>query len=193
MLFLLAAVYAATPASMAVYADTRWVRSPFAVVSAGVVLTPTYDPKKAPVPWAIFDGVGRMVAAEDFVAEVGDSGMEARFRKERQKVTTKDTILTVVAIVVVGGGLSAGGAPDYPTPSAGAAPETSPAWTTITANRTVSGYYTPELADELVHKHNASLRRKLGLSIEEADVLDREPVGMRQFPGGVTGASAPVP
>ena len=44
----------------------------------------------------------------------------------------------------------------------------------------VSDYYTPELADELIVSHNNGVRRRAGISTEEAAVIDKQPPGPRQ-------------
>ncbi len=181
MFLLLAVAMAAAPASPETYEAERWVRSPFAVVATGVQLTTTYDPQLAPVPWGVFDGMGRLLTAEEFVDGAHDVGMGKRFERERKKAQATTTVLTVVAILASTGGLSAGGAPDYPTPDpAAGAPQGTAAWNELIGRRAVSDYYTAELADELIVSHNNGVRRRAGLSTEATAAIDKQPPGQRQ-------------
>lgn len=170
-LLFVAALHAATPEGVAAYTAERWVRSPFRVTGAGVVLTPTHDPTLSPVPWGVFDGRGLLVSAEVFAAEAHDAGMLKRFDREQRAKTTGNALTTVVAIVAASAGTSAVGAPAASAPSGGA-PESSPLWSWIVTSRAVSDYYTAGLADELIVAHNAGLRRKHGLTPEEAQAVD---------------------
>ncbi len=180
MVLLLAAALAATPAAVEEYSSERWLRSSFSVVGAGVVLTERWDPKLAPVEWAVFDGGGHMVSAEDFAAGAHDRGMQARFDREEDKAKGTNTALTVVALLITAGAGFADNdgslGPTDTVPQPGGAPDSSPVWVQIVNHRTVDHYYTLEVADELIRAHNASLRRHLGLTLEEAQAQDARPV-----------------
>ncbi len=176
MLLLIASLHAATPAAVEAYTEARWVRSAFVVTGAGVALAPTWDPKQAPVPWGVFDGGGRLLDAEAFATASNDTGMLARFKKEQGDKTATNVVATVVAVVAASAGSTFGGAPEFASGTKGS-PDQAPAWSWIVGRRNVSDYYTAAVADELIVRHNASLRRQHGLSAEEAAAADSIAVG----------------
>ncbi|GDX81732.1 hypothetical protein LBMAG42_35430 [Deltaproteobacteria bacterium] len=173
-LLLVSALHAATPAAVAAYAEARLYRSAFAVSENGVTLTKEYDPAAAPLPWGVFDGRGNLLSAEAFADQVNDAGMLARFRKEDRKAKGTNTALTVLAIVVVaaGGSADGNGAASPSGPPSKDSPQQTASWTALVSGRQVPNYYTAELVDQLIVSFNASLRRKLGLSVEEAAALE---------------------
>lgn len=175
-LLFVAALHAATPAGVEAYTQARWVRSSFVVTQGGVLLSPTYDPARAPVPWGVFDGRGHLLTAEAFASGAHDNGMLKRFDREQREKTTANVVATVVAIVAASAGTTVGGAPDL-APTDSGAPQSSPLWSWILGNRAVSDYYTAGLADELIVAHNAGLRREHGLTVEEAQAIDATPPG----------------
>lgn len=173
-LFLVPAIHAATPAAVSAYAEARLYRSAFAVSGNGVTLTKEYDPAAAPLPWGVFDGRGNLLSAEAFAEQVNDAGMIARFGKEDRKAKSTNTALTVLAIVAVsvGGAVDSDGAAAPGGEPSKDSPQQTAAWTALVSGRQVPNYYTAELADQLIVSFNASLRRKLGLSVEEAAGLE---------------------
>lgn len=173
-LLLVPALFAATPAAVSAYAEARLYRSAFAVSGNGVTLTKDYDPASAPLPWGVFNGQGNLLSAEAFADTVNDAGMIARFRKEDRKAKSTNTVLTVLAIVAVsvGGAVDSDGAAAPSGEPSKDSPQQSAAWTALVSGRQVPNYYTAELADQLIVSFNASLRRKLGLSVDEAAAMD---------------------
>ncbi len=109
-----------------------------------------------------------------------DRGMQARFDREEDKAKGTNTALTVVALLITAGAGFADNdgslGPTDTVPQPGGAPDSSPVWVQIVNHRTVDHYYTLEVADELIRAHNASLRRHLGLTLEEAQAQDARPV-----------------
>jgi hypothetical protein len=173
MLLLLASSLAAEPDAADTYARERLFRSPYAISNDVVTLTETWDPKYAPTAWAVFDGAGRMLTADQFADDVGDVGMQSRLQKEDDKTKPGLVVATVAAIAAMSAGssLSASGMPD---PRADLAPPDPRAslWQSIKHDRPVSRYYSADLTDELIVAHNAGLRRALGLNAEEVAAIE---------------------
>lgn len=175
MFLLWTAAFAADPSALESYTRDHLYRSTYAVVEGGVQITTTYDPKSAPTPWAVFDGTGHLLGAEDFANDVGDQGVIDRIRKESTKDRNASIVTTVAAVVIASAGLSTGasGAPDYS--SGMSPPQAQPPtllWDYIKHNRPVSRYYSAEVADELIVAHNAGLRRALGLTVDDTAAID---------------------
>lgn len=173
MFLLLSAAFAASPEAIKTYTDERLFRSTYAIVDNQVTLTATYDPKFAPTPWAVFNGMGHLLTADDFADDVGDAGMQARLQKADDKTKPGLVVATVAAIVAVSAGntLGASGMPDPTISMAPPDPRTA-LWQTLKQQRQVYRYYTADFADQLIVAHNAGLRRALGLTADEVAAIE---------------------
>lgn len=174
MFFFVAAAFAASPAALDEYRAEHLYRSPFEVVTAGVRISSSYDPARAPLPWGVFDGRGQLLTADAFAQRTGDAGMLHRFDKADRKTKATNTAATVAAIVVASVGMSTGGAVDLQTPSR-SPPDVEEVWRVIDTERQVADYYSDAVADERIYAYNASLRRRLGLTVEEAERIETTP------------------
>lgn len=173
MFLLLSAALAGSPEAIKTDTDERLFRSSYAILDNQVTLTSTYDPKFAPTRWAVFNGAGHLLTADDFAVDVGAAGMEKRLQEEDDKTKPGLVVATVAAIVAVSAGTSLG-ASGMPEPYTDMAPPDPRAtlWQTLKHQRQVYRYHTADFADQLIVAHNAGLRRALGLTAEEVAAIE---------------------
>lgn len=99
MFLLLSAALAGGPEAIKTDTDERLFRSSYAILDNQVTLTSTYDPKFASTRWAVFNGAGHLLTADDFAVDVGAAGMEKRLQEEDDKTKPGLVVATVAAIV----------------------------------------------------------------------------------------------
>ncbi len=167
--FLLSLALAATPEAIEQYTAGHLHRAPFALVE----IPPLVDPQSELVqaPWGVFDGKGALLSAEEFAARTGDAAMQRRLRKERRSANGGDIALGVVAEVAASGGMSATGNGSAPADATNMGRQETFGTQTAARQRQVFRYYAVAETDRRITAYNHHLRRTLGLTAEEAEVV----------------------